>query len=112
LLNNGLKTTDKVFLMSLTQIKDKIEGLHRPYQVQILRILKKHNVYINENRNGVFFNLAKLDDATLADIDKYLLYVDQQIDFLSEHEKQKDLYKENYFKNVDHNITINKDLVL
>jgi hypothetical protein len=56
--------------------------------------------------------LAKLDDATLADIDKYLLYVDQQIDFLSEHEKQKDLYKENYFKNVDHNITINKDLVL
>jgi len=98
--------------MSLVQTKEKIEGLHRPYQIQILRILKKHNVDFNENRNGVFFNLAKLDETTLTDINKYLNYVEQQIDFLSEHEKQKDLYKENYFKNVDHNITINKDLIL
>ena len=98
--------------MSLIQTKEKIESLHRPYQIQILRILKKHNVDFNENRNGVFFNLAKLDEATITDIDKYLSYVDQQINFLSEHEKQKDLYKENYFKNVDHNITINKDFIL
>lgn len=94
------------------QTKEKIESLHRPYQIQILRILKKHNIDFNENRNGVFFNLAKLDEETLSDIDKYLAYVDQQINFLSEHEKQKDLYKENYFKNVDHNLTINKDLIL
>jgi hypothetical protein len=98
--------------MSLIQTKEKIESLHRPYQIQILRILKKHNVDFNENRNGVFFNLAKLDEATITDIDKYLSYVDQQINFLSEHEKQKDLYKENYFKNVEHNITINKDFIL
>lgn len=98
--------------MSMFQTKEKIESLHRPYQIQILRILKKHNVDFNENRNGVFFNLAKLDELTLTDINKYLDYVDQQINFLSEHEKQKDLYKENYFKNVDHNITINKDLIL
>jgi hypothetical protein len=38
-------------------------------------------------------------------------YVDQQINFLSEHEKQKDLYKENYFKSDEH-VTINKDFVL
>jgi hypothetical protein len=98
--------------MSLVQTKEKIESLHRPYQIQMLRILKKHNVDFNENRNGVFFNLAKLNEATIADIDKYLTYVDQQINFLSEHEKQKDLYKENYFKNVEHNITINKDFIL
>jgi len=98
--------------MSLVQTKEKIEGLHRPYQIQLLRILKKHNVDFNENRNGVFFNLAKLDEATVSDINKYLNYVDQQINFLSEHEKQKDLYKENYFKNVEHNLTINKDLIL
>lgn len=98
--------------MSLIQTKEKIESLHRPYQIQILRILKKHNVDFNENRNGVFFNLAKLDESTFSDIEKYLAYVDQQINFLSEHEKQKDLYKENYFKNVDHNITINKDFIL
>jgi hypothetical protein len=98
--------------MSLNQIKEKIEGLHRPYQIQILRILKKHNVDFNENRNGVFFNLVKLNETTLSDINKYLDYVDQQIMFLSEHEKQKDLYKENYFKNVEHNLIINKDLIL
>jgi proline dehydrogenase len=98
--------------MSLVQTKEKIESLHRPYQIQLLRILKKHNVDFNENRNGVFFNLAKLDEITLTDINKYLDYVDQQINFLSEHEKQKDLYKENYFKNVEHNLTINKDLIL
>jgi len=98
--------------MSLVQTKEKIESLHRPYQIQMLRILKKHNVDFNENRNGVFFNLAKLNEATLIDIDKYLAYVDQQINFLSEHEKQKDLYKENYFKNIEHNITINKDFIL
>ena len=98
--------------MSLVQTKEKIESLHRPYQIQMLRILKKHNVDFNENRDGVFFNLAKLNEATIADIEKYLNYVDQQINFLSEHEKQKDLYKENYFKNVEHNITINKDFIL
>ena len=98
--------------MSLIQTKEKIESLHRPYQIQILRILKKHAVDFNENRNGVFFNLAKLEETTLTDINKYLDYVDQQINFLSEHEKQKDLYKENYFKNVEHNLTINKDLIL
>jgi hypothetical protein len=98
--------------MSLVQTKEKIESLHRPYQIQMLRILKKHNVDFNENRNGVFFNLAKLNEETLTDIEKYLNYVDQQINFLSEHEKQKDLYKENYFKNVEHNITINKDFIL
>ena len=98
--------------MSLVQTKEKIESLHRPYQIQILRILRKHNVEFNENRNGVFFNLAKLDEDTVSDIEKYLSYVDQQIDYLSEHEKQKDLYKENYFKNVEHNTIINKDFVL
>ena len=101
------------FIMtSLVQTKEKIEGLHRPYQIQILRILKKHSVDFNENRNGVFFNLAKLDEPTLTDIEKYLSYVDQQINYLSEHEKQKDLYKENYFKNVEHNTTINRDFIL
>lgn len=98
--------------MSLIQTKEKIECLNKPYQIQILRILKKHNVNFNENRNGVFFNLAKLSNETLTDIEKYLEYVDQQISYLSEHEKQKDLYKENYFKNIDNNITINKDLIL
>ena len=98
--------------MSFVQTKEKIESLHRPYQIQILRILKKHNVEFNENRNGVFFNLAKLDEDTLTDIEKYLNYVDQQINYLSEHEKQKDLYKENYFKNVEHNTTINRDFIL
>jgi len=98
--------------MSFVQTKEKIESLHRPYQIQILRILKKHNVEFNENRNGVFFNLAKLDEDTLTDIEKYLTYVDQQINYLSEHEKQKDLYKENYFKNVEHNTTINRDFIL
>lgn len=98
--------------MSFVQTKEKIESLHRPYQIQILRILKKHNVEFNENRNGVFFNLAKLDEDTMTDIEKYLTYVDQQINYLSEHEKQKDLYKENYFKNVEHNTTINRDFIL
>lgn len=98
--------------LSLTQTKDKIESLHRPYQVQILRILKKHNIDFNENRNGVFFNLVQVDAVTLGEIHKYLEYVDKQIDFLSEHEKQKEEYKENYFKNVAHTITINTDLVL
>jgi hypothetical protein len=98
--------------MSFVQTKEKIESLHRPYQIQILRILKKHNVEFNENRNGVFFNLAKLNEDTLTDIEKYLTYVDQQINYLSEHEKQKDLYKENYFKNVEHNTTINRDFIL
>ena len=98
--------------MSFVQTKEKIESLHRPYQIQILRILKKHNLEFNENRNGVFFNLAKLDEDTLTDIEKYLTYVDQQINYLSEHEKQKDLYKENYFKNVEHNTTINRDFIL
>lgn len=98
--------------LNLNAIKDQIETLHKPYQIQLLRILKKHNVNVNENRNGIFFNLAKVNNDTLEDINKYLEYVEQQIEFLDEHEKQKEQYKENYFKKEQHNININKDLTL
>lgn len=97
-------------MANITAIKDKIENLQKPYQIQILRILKNRNIDINENRNGIFFNLAKIDNNTFNEIEKYLSYVEKQIDFLNEHEKTKELYKENYFKNNEYDNTLESSI--
>lgn len=73
----------------LKELKERIEELSIFHQTEILRILSKHNVCFNENKNGVFINITYLSDAILDEIEKYLQYVHAQEDQLNEVEQQK-----------------------
>ena len=82
----------------LKYIRDNIEKLDKNNHVDILRIFMKKDIYINENKNGVFINLTDLSNDIIDEIETYINYVNEQkIDF--DHiEKQKDELENKYFK--------------
>ena len=78
-------------------LKDGIERMPVVHQVEVLRILTGKHVNINENKNGIFINITKLNDEALAQLDEYMKYVIKQEEQLNEIEYQKELITKEYF---------------
>ncbi len=55
----------KVFL-------DNLKSLTKPEYIEIVRILKKHEIVFSENQNGIFFNIASLPQPVFDDLEKFL----------------------------------------
>jgi hypothetical protein len=87
------------YLMSL---KDGIENMPVIHQIEILRILYSKQTQINENKNGVFVNISKINDTTLRELEDYMKYVIQQEKQLNEIEEQKQYLSKEYFENKTH----------
>lgn len=87
------------YLMSL---KDGIENMPIVHQIEILRILHNKHTQINENKNGVFVNISKLNDTTLRQLEEYMKYVIQQEKQLNEIEQQKEILTKEFFENKTH----------
>jgi hypothetical protein len=54
---------DTIFsLNELNYIRETIENMSKFYQIEVLRILKKHNedVTLNENKYGIHINLSEI----------------------------------------------------
>ena len=82
----------------LTYIKEKIESMPKTHHVEILRILKKSpNIKLNENKSGVYINLSFLPKDTLAEITKYINYIQVQEYTIQTVESQKDNFKTVFF---------------
>ena len=79
-------------------IRDKIEKLDKNNHIDILRLLVKNDVFINENKNGVFINLTDLSNDIISDMEKYIDYVSEQKIDLDYIEHQKDVLENKYFK--------------
>lgn len=86
----------------LMNLKDGIENMPVIHQIEILRILHKKQTQLNENKNGVFVNISKLNDSTLQELEDYMNYVIQQEKQLSEFETQKEFLTKEYFENKTH----------
>lgn len=86
----------------LMNLKDGIENMPVIHQIEILRILHKKHTQLNENKNGVFVNISKLNDSTLQELEDYVKYVIQQEKQLSEFETQKEILTKEYFENKTH----------
>ena len=85
--------------LDLEQIKQKIESMDKTHHIEILKILKANpTVKLNENKSGVFINLAFLPQETMADIQEYLNYIQDQESSLKSMESQKESFKCAYFQ--------------
>ena len=73
----------------LMALKDGIENMPIVHQIEILRILHTKHTQINENKNGVFVNITKLNNDLLQELYEYMNYVIHQEKHLSEIEEQK-----------------------
>ena len=79
-------------------IRDQIEQMPKFNQIEILRLLTKHNeVIVNENKYGIHINLREISNAVLEEITGYIKYVNEQEIDLTSIEKEKEKYKNTYF---------------
>jgi hypothetical protein len=76
-------------------LKEKIEALSKFQQVEILKILSKNMCKLNENKSGIFVNMTFLETDVVDEIEKYMLYVEDQSDTFQTVE-----YKKEEFKNI------------
>lgn len=82
----------------LNYIRDTIENMNKFNQIEVLRLLSKHNeVILNENKYGVHINLSELKKEILEELEVYIRYVNTQEVTLDEGEKEKEIYKNTYF---------------
>jgi hypothetical protein len=81
----------------LTQLKDSIEKMQKVNQVEVLRILKKQNAKLNENKSGVLVNLTFLQKDVLNELCNYVKYVQEQEKMINMDETQKNEFKNTYF---------------
>jgi proline dehydrogenase len=82
----------------LELMKTNIENMTKINQVEILKILLKHNVKINENKSGIFVNMSFLDKTIIEDIKVYLDYVKEQESTLQSLETKKEVFKTAFFE--------------
>ncbi len=82
------------YLMSL---KEGIENMPTVHQIEILRILHSKNTQINENKNGVFVNISRLNNDMLKELYEYMKYVINQEKHLNEIEQQKQSLTKEFF---------------
>ena len=82
----------------LSQIRDTIETMNKFNQIEILRILTKHNnVTINENKYGIHINLSELSCQIINELRMYINYVNTQEIQLNDTEQQKETFKNTFF---------------
>ena len=99
---------------TITYIRDSIENMSKYNQVEVLKILnqnkdKDNGVTINENKYGIHINLTDLSNELLTQLLNFVTYVTEQEKDLSKIEKQKEIYKNNYFgKDIKDNKIYNK----
>lgn len=84
--------------MSLTLLKERIEAMPKYHQVEVLRLLSKHQTcVVNENNNGSFINLTEQPATVIEALQTYVDYVLEQQKQLSSVEHEKDLLEQTYF---------------
>ena len=85
----------------LKELKDSIELLSKSYQIEVGRLLLNNDIQIDENKNGIFINLSKVDTPTLIKLKNFLIYANSQEDKLKNIESKQEELKDYYFKNIN-----------
>lgn len=86
--------------MKLNYIRNIIENMSHQNHVDILKILVKYDdIYINSNKSGIRINLSELKPEVIIELINYIKYVQTQENSLDIDEKQKEMYKNEYFSN-------------
>jgi hypothetical protein len=94
----------------LNSIREQIEHMSKFNQIEILRILTKNNVTINENKYGIHINLSELTNDILFELTTYIQYVNTQETYLNGVEQENEKYKNTFFlkDNKDNTLYLSK----
>ena len=81
----------------ISLLRDEIEKLDTNQHLEILKILKKHEITFSENKNGIFVNLNCVNEFILSEIKEYILYLRNQETIINQFEDMKNEVKQEYF---------------
>ena len=81
----------------LKQLKNIIEEFSKNQQLDILKLLTKHQVNISENSNGSFVNLSDIDNKILVEIQEYIDFINTQDSNLNKVENKKKVLEKEFF---------------
>jgi len=82
----------------LNLLKQNIECLEKPRQIEILRIINENqSTIINENKNGIYINMTSLTEDTLTELKNFIKYIYTQEEDLNTNEKLKKDFLNTYF---------------
>lgn len=82
----------------LNYIRDTVENMNKFNQIEVLRLLAKHNeIILNENKYGIHINLSELSTDLIHELNLYIKYVSTQEQTLNSIEQQKEDYRTTYF---------------
>ena len=71
-----------------------LKQLGEPEYIEILRLLQKKNIHYSENANGVFFDIAALDQETFNSLEQFIEFVKKNRTELSERETLINSFKQ------------------
>ena len=71
-----------------------LKQLGEPEYLEILRLLQKKNIHYSENANGVFFDIAALDQETFDSLEQFIEFVKKTRAELSERETLINSFKQ------------------
>lgn len=94
-----ISTNDNTYSVSeLKYIREVIENMNKFNQVEILKILSKHEkVILNENKYGIHINLSEIDKEIIDELTYFIKYVNTQEQNLNSIEQQKESFRNTYF---------------
>jgi hypothetical protein len=78
-------------------IRKDIDRMSKFHHVEILKLLKQHQVVLNENNYGTFVNMSELDGSIVDRIVHYIEYTDEQEVQLNNIEYEKGQLKFKFF---------------
>ena len=73
--------------MDLDTLRKRIENFDKPRQIEVLRIFVKHNINVNENKNGIFVNLSSMEPNVITDLQDFMNHIDNQENTLQSREQ-------------------------
>ena len=66
---------------------DSLKKLHTSEYIDIVKILRLEEVEYSENTNGIFFDVAKVNQSTFEKLEKYMVFVHNNRKDLAERER-------------------------
>lgn len=77
----------------LKKIKSKIDTFKKLECIEIYKIIKEDKQKFSQNKNGILFDLMKLEDTTISKIEKFIIYIENNSIIMEENENTKEMLK-------------------
>ena len=90
---DNIEETTQNTILSLSEIKNRIENLYENEMVEIFKIIKDNREKYTTNNNGIFINICNLKPVTITEITQFLIFSEKNNKLIDKEEEDRDFYR-------------------